>query len=514
MSLWKTRRGVYAFDEIQNHGISPNIDTYFTLINSLWKNRKFKEASILLKKMEGLGMVRDIVLSTGIIDRMCKVGKVTAARQLFNDFSNRGLQPNRQHIISSFIMRQNALSYLVRMADAGFLQWFNKFHSAHFMHRTVFDDASKKLLKRSIVPWHLVKQYRFLLGFEEYHLLQPNASKGLSLKKEMEGDSCMLSKKPNTRSCGVDDNSKVNSVVKLGSTMSEDSIDVLPQDGAEIIKISKSMQFADMDVGMVENIRMSDSKYEGMFGMLAHSDDRDSSLVNYDTDTSEAHPPIEFIVHNVGRKSPSVIDDTKSPTKDGVKSVEQHVSKKVVILLLALSSADKHLLSSLFGVSLAFKSDVAILFVFVALLIYGVLDVLVIEMANWENLHEPTNIRSTGRAAVEPLPPKGDKGFKNTRWVISEISRTWRSCFQAKYVHPHGFIINFHIKGYYVLTSLLNLDKVLWKSNAGKLGGFSVKNVWTDLSEVRPKVPWYKMVWFSQNIPCHAFISWLAIIKK
>ncbi|GKB21235.1 hypothetical protein Tco_0855158 [Tanacetum coccineum] len=144
----------------------------------------------------------------------------------------------------------------------------------------------------------------------------------------MEGDSCMLSKKPNTRSCGVDDNSKVNSVVKLGSTMSEDSIDVLPQDGAGIsvedyslrnqldsvnafvnneakyaapvvqsrydpsqVKISKSMQFADMDADMVENIRMSHSEYEGMFGMLAHSDDRDSSLVNYDTDTSEAQPP-------------------------------------------------------------------------------------------------------------------------------------------------------------------------------------------------------------------------------
>ncbi|GKD88354.1 hypothetical protein Tco_1363861, partial [Tanacetum coccineum] len=87
--------------------------------------------SNVLENDGGLGMVRDIVLSTGIIDRMCKVGKVTVAQ-------------------------------------------------------------------------------------------------------EMEGDSCMLSKKPNTRSCGVDDNSKVNSVVKLGSTMSEDSIDVLPQDGAGI----------------------------------------------------------------------------------------------------------------------------------------------------------------------------------------------------------------------------------------------------------------------------------------
>ena len=38
----------------------------------------------------------------------------------------------------------------------------------------------------------------------------------------------------------------------------------------------------------------------------------------------------------------------------GIKSVE-HVSKKVATLLLALSYADKHLLSSLFGVSLTFS---------------------------------------------------------------------------------------------------------------------------------------------------------------
>nr|GFA47606.1 hypothetical protein [Tanacetum cinerariifolium] len=155
----------------------------------------------------------------------------------------------------------------------------------------------------------------------------------------MDGDSYILSKKPNKRSCGVDDNNKVNSMVKLRSTMSEDNIDVLPQDGAGIslnianhepqhcmedyslrnqldsanslvnnkakygapvaqsrydpsqVKISKSMQFIDMDADMVEYMRMSDSEYEGIFGVLAHSDDRDSSLVNYDIDTSEAQPP-------------------------------------------------------------------------------------------------------------------------------------------------------------------------------------------------------------------------------
>nr|GEW76385.1 hypothetical protein [Tanacetum cinerariifolium] len=72
------------------------------------------------------------------------------------------------------------------------------------------------------------------------------------------------------------------------------------------------MQFADMDADMVENMRMSDSEYEGMFKMLDHSDDRDSSLVSYDTDTSKAQPLIGFIVHNVARKSLSVIDDSSS----------------------------------------------------------------------------------------------------------------------------------------------------------------------------------------------------------
>lgn len=57
-------------------------------------------------------------------------------------------------------------------------------------------------------------------------------------------------------------------------------------------------------------------------------------------------------------------------------------------------------------------------------------------------------------------------------------------------------------------------DKVLWKSKNGKLGSFSVKGVWNDLSEIRNVVPWYNLVWFSQNIPRQSFILWLAINQR
>nr|GFA58411.1 RNA-directed DNA polymerase, eukaryota, reverse transcriptase zinc-binding domain protein [Tanacetum cinerariifolium] len=44
-----------------------------------------------------------------------------------------------------------------------------------------------------------------------------------------------------------------------------------------------------------------------------------------------------------------------------------------------------------------------------------------------------------------------------------------------------------------------------------KIGDFSVSNVWADLAKVKPMVSWHKLVWFSQNIPRHAFMVWLAV---
>ncbi|GJU35720.1 RNA-directed DNA polymerase, eukaryota, reverse transcriptase zinc-binding domain protein, partial [Tanacetum coccineum] len=53
-------------------------------------------------------------------------------------------------------------------------------------------------------------------------------------------------------------------------------------------------------------------------------------------------------------------------------------------------------------------------------------------------------------------------------------------------------------------------DKVFWRTKLGRYKDFSVSTVWNDIRECSVIVPWVKLVWFSQCIPRHAFMVWLA----
>ncbi|GJT68149.1 RNA-directed DNA polymerase, eukaryota, reverse transcriptase zinc-binding domain protein [Tanacetum coccineum] len=55
------------------------------------------------------------------------------------------------------------------------------------------------------------------------------------------------------------------------------------------------------------------------------------------------------------------------------------------------------------------------------------------------------------------------------------------------------------------------MDKALWRSGNGMENEFKVSNVWKDMRSDEQKVDWYLLVWFAQNIPRHAFVTWLAI---
>ncbi|PWA48243.1 reverse transcriptase zinc-binding domain-containing protein [Artemisia annua] len=57
-------------------------------------------------------------------------------------------------------------------------------------------------------------------------------------------------------------------------------------------------------------------------------------------------------------------------------------------------------------------------------------------------------------------------------------------------------------------------DEAVWKTSSGMEKEFAVKNVCRDLRSNDPIVTWWKLVWYSQCIPKHAFILWIAINNR
>lgn len=57
-------------------------------------------------------------------------------------------------------------------------------------------------------------------------------------------------------------------------------------------------------------------------------------------------------------------------------------------------------------------------------------------------------------------------------------------------------------------------DKIFWVSRDGKKSNYKESIVWEDFRAVNPPVNWYHLTWFSNSIPKHSFILWLAIRRK
>ncbi|PWA46260.1 RNA-directed DNA polymerase, eukaryota, Reverse transcriptase zinc-binding domain protein [Artemisia annua] len=77
------------------------------------------------------------------------------------------------------------------------------------------------------------------------------------------------------------------------------------------------------------------------------------------------------------------------------------------------------------------------------------------------------------------------------------------------------------IEKYLVLSQIQNVilddskeDIMVWRNKEGKEGNFSVNQAYYDLLNDSDKVKWYKTIWFSQNIPKHAFVFWMAVKNK
>lgn len=57
-------------------------------------------------------------------------------------------------------------------------------------------------------------------------------------------------------------------------------------------------------------------------------------------------------------------------------------------------------------------------------------------------------------------------------------------------------------------------DKVVWHAINGIDFGFKSDVVWECIRPVKPKVCWGSLIWFSNCVPKHAFILWLAIKRR
>ncbi|XP_076957147.1 uncharacterized protein LOC143632543 [Bidens hawaiensis] len=57
-------------------------------------------------------------------------------------------------------------------------------------------------------------------------------------------------------------------------------------------------------------------------------------------------------------------------------------------------------------------------------------------------------------------------------------------------------------------------DATEWKANNGQLVVFSTSQAFVDICGASPEMSWHKMIWFTQNIPRHAFILWLAVKER
>lgn len=69
------------------------------------------------------------------------------------------------------------------------------------------------------------------------------------------------------------------------------------------------------------------------------------------------------------------------------------------------------------------------------------------------------------------------------------------------------------------LTSSMTLenstnDKVVWVDKKRKEVKFATTRVWKDFREDQPKLKWHSSVWYSQCIPKHSFVVWLAIHER
>ncbi|XP_071733821.1 uncharacterized protein [Rutidosis leptorrhynchoides] len=85
---------------------------------------------------------------------------------------------------------------------------------------------------------------------------------------------------------------------------------------------------------------------------------------------------------------------------------------------------------------------------------------------------------------------------------------------QNNWLWPPEWISKYPMLAAIPFPDLTQQDKVYWRDFEGNMVQFSSKVAWDTLRPHASEVVWYHMVWFSNYIPRHAFITWLLMRDK
>lgn len=94
--------------------------------------------------------------------------------------------------------------------------------------------------------------------------------------------------------------------------------------------------------------------------------------------------------------------------------------------------------------------------------------------------------------------------------TVAEVIQNGRWNWPEEWRHKFSFLYDFEPPN--LRTG--QRDGVEWKTNEGQLVPFTTGQTFVDISYNMQEVEWHKIIWYTQNIPRHAFILWLAIRER
>ncbi|GKB59295.1 RNA-directed DNA polymerase, eukaryota, reverse transcriptase zinc-binding domain protein [Tanacetum coccineum] len=103
---------------------------------------------------------------------------------------------------------------------------------------------------------------------------------------------------------------------------------------------------------------------------------------------------------------------------------------------------------------------------------------------------------------------------KDSLWVrwINVVKLKVADCVQNNnWSWPEDWFIRYPILSQYQVPKINAdiQDKLLWCSNNGTTTEFSSNQVWKDMRILNDEIKGWKVIWFSQNVPRHAFVLWM-----